>query len=83
VNIETSIKSDKVASLLTNFSEKLKVMETETGYRVFTENVEKATPKIVRSLDEIGCKATRIETTKPSLEDVFFKLTERKVSEVD
>ena len=83
VNIETSIKSAKVASLLTNFSEKMKIMETETGYRVFTEDVEKATPKIVRSLDEIGCKATRIETTKPSLEDVFFKLTERKVSEVD
>ena len=83
VNIETSIKSDKVASLLTKFSEKMKVLETETGYRVFTEDVEKATPKIVRSLDEIGCKVIRIETAKPSLEDVFFKLTERKVSEVD
>jgi ABC-2 type transport system ATP-binding protein len=83
VNIETSIKSDKVASLLTKFSEKMKVLETETGYRVFTEGVEKATPKIVRSLDEIGCKVIRIETAKPSLEDVFFKLTERKVSEVD
>jgi len=83
VNIETSIKSDKVASLLTKFSEKMKVSETETGYRVFTEDVEKATPKIVRSLDEIGCKVIRIETAKPSLEDVFFKLTERKVSEVD
>jgi ABC-2 type transport system ATP-binding protein len=83
VNIETSIKNDEVASLLSKFSEKMKVLETETGYRVFTEDIEKATPKIVRSLDEIGCKVTRIETTKPSLEDVFFKLTERKVSEVD
>ena len=83
VNIETSIKNDKVASLLSKFSEKMKVLETETGYRVFTEDVEKATPKIVRSLDEIGCKVIRIETAKPSLEDVFFKLTERKVREVD
>ncbi len=82
VNIETSIKSEKVASLLSKYSEKMKVLETETGYRVFTEDVEKATPMIVRSLDEIGCKATRIESEKPSLEDVFFKLTERKVSEV-
>jgi ABC-2 type transport system ATP-binding protein len=79
VNIETSIKSNKVAGLLSKFSEKMKVMETETGYRVFTEDVEKATPKIVRSLDEIGCKATRIETERPSLEDVFFKLTDRAV----
>ena len=83
VNIETSIKSNKVAYLLSKFSEKMKVMETETGYRVFTEDVEKATPKIVRSLDEIGCKTTRIETERPSLEDVFFKLTDRAVSEVD
>jgi ABC-2 type transport system ATP-binding protein len=83
VNIETSIKSDKVASLLSKFSEKMKVLETETGYRVFTEDVEKATPEMVRSLEEFGCKVTRIEAAKPSLEDVFFKLTERKVSEVD
>ena len=83
VNIETSIKSNKVAYLLSKFSEKMKVMETETGYRVFTEDVEKATPKIVRSLDEIGCKVTKIETERPSLEDVFFKLTDRAVSEVD
>jgi len=83
VNIETSIKNERVASLLSKFSEKLKVLETETGYRVFAEDVEEATPKIVRDLDEIGCKVIRIETTKPSLEDVFFKLTETKVREVD
>ena len=83
VNIETSIKNERVASLLSKFSEKLNVLETETGYRVFTEDVEKATPKIVRGLDEIGCKVIRIETAKPSLDDVFFKLTERTVREVD
>lgn len=83
VNIETSIKNERVANFLSKFSEKLNVLETETGYRVFTEDVEEATPMIVRGLDEIGCKVIRIETAKPSLEDVFFKLTERKVREVD
>ena len=83
VNIETSIKNEEVASLLSTFSEKLKVLETELGYRVFTEDVEEATPKIVRSLDQVGCKVIRIETVKPSLEDVFFKLTETSVREVD
>jgi ABC-2 type transport system ATP-binding protein len=82
VNIETSIKNEKVASLLGNFSEKLKVLETELGYRVFAEDVEEATPKIVMSLDQVGCKVLRIETVKPSLEDVFFKLTETSVREV-
>jgi len=82
INIETSIKSDKIAKMLSKFSEKKKILETDVGYRVYSENVEKSIPEIVRSLDAIGCKATKIETEKPSLEDVFFKLTEKMVKEV-
>jgi len=82
INIETTIKSEKVAEILSKFSEKKKVLETDVGYRVYCENVEVAAPEIVRSLDAIGCKATKIETEKPSLEDVFFKLTEKMVREV-
>ena len=82
INIETTIKSEKVATLLSKFSEKHKVLETDVGYRVYCKNVEEATPKIVRSLDAVGCRATKIETEKPSLEDVFFKLTEKMVREV-
>jgi ABC-2 type transport system ATP-binding protein len=82
VNIETTIKSEKVAQVLSKFSEKKKVLETDVGYRVYCEDVEKAIPEIVRSLDAIGCKASKIETVKPSLEDVFFKLTEKMVREV-
>jgi ABC-2 type transport system ATP-binding protein len=82
VNIETAIKSEKVAQLLSKFSEKKKVLETDLGYRVYCEDVEEAIPEIVRSLDAIGCKASKIETVKPSLEDVFFKLTEKMVREV-
>jgi ABC-2 type transport system ATP-binding protein len=82
VNIETTIKSEKVAQVLSKFSDKKKALETDVGYRVYCEDVEKAIPKIVRSLDAIGCKASKIETVKPSLEDVFFKLTEKMVREV-
>jgi len=82
INIETTIKSERVASVLGNFSENQKVLETDAGYRIYCKDAEKATPRIVRSLDAIGCKATKIETEKPSLEDVFFKLTERMVREV-
>jgi ABC-2 type transport system ATP-binding protein len=82
INIETTIKSEKVANVLGSFSEGQKVLETDVGYRIYCKDIEKATPRIVRSLDAIGCKATRIETEKPSLEDVFFKLTEKMVREV-
>ena len=82
INIETTIKSETIANALSKFSEKQKVLETDVGYRVYCKDVEKATPNIVRALDAIGCKTTRIETEKPSLEDVFFKLTEKMVREV-
>jgi ABC-2 type transport system ATP-binding protein len=82
VNIETAIKSEEVAQVLGTFSEKKKVLETDVGYRVYCSDVEEAIPRIVRSLDAVGCKASKIETVKPSLEDVFFKLTEKMVREV-
>jgi ABC-2 type transport system ATP-binding protein len=82
INIETATKSEKIAKTLGKFSEKKKVLETDVGYRVYCKDVEEATPEIVRSLDAIGCRATKIETEKPSLEDVFFKLTEKMVKEV-
>ena len=82
ISIETAIKSEKVTNILSGFSEKGKVLETDVGYRVYCKDVEEATPEIVRSLDAIGCKTTKIETEKPSLEDVFFKLTEKTVREV-
>lgn len=82
INIETVIKSGKVANMLSNFSEGAKILETDVGYRIYCRDAEKAIPEIVRSLDEIGCKVTRIESIKPSLEDVFFKLTGRTIKEV-
>jgi len=77
IDIETAIKSEKVANVLKSFSDKKKILETDLGYRIYCEEFEKATPEIVRSLDAIGCKVTKIETVEPSLEDVFFKLTEK------
>jgi len=82
INIETTIKSDRVAGALSGFSEEGKVLETDLGYRIYCKDPEKATPEIVRSLDAIGCRTTEIETVRPSLEDVFFKLTEKAVTEL-
>lgn len=82
INIETTIKSDKVANLLSKFSQKQKVLETDFGYRVYCKDAEESIAEIVRSLDTIGCKTMKIETEKPSLEDVFFQLTEKAVREV-
>ena len=82
INIETPVKNEKIANELGNYSENRKVLETDVGYRVYSQDPEEATPNIVRALDAIGCKAMKIETEKPSLEDVFFKLTEKTVGEL-
>jgi len=82
MNIETTIKTEEVANILSQFSEKKRVLETDVGYRVYCQDVDKATPEMVRALDACGCKATKMDTEKPSLEDVFFKLTEKTVREV-
>jgi len=81
INIETAIKNERVSIVLGEFSEKQKVLETDLGYRVFSRDAEEKTPKIVRALDTIGYKTTKIEIVKPSLEDVFFELTEKPVIE--
>jgi ABC-2 type transport system ATP-binding protein len=79
VNIETSIKNDEVANTLKQLSDDGKILETEKGFKIYCNKPEEITPSIVRSLDKIGCKAKRIETMFPSLEDVFFKLTTKSL----
>lgn len=83
IYVETPIKNTQVATVLRECSERQHVLETALGYRVFSRQVDGMIPKLVRSLDAVGCHATRIEIVKPSLEDVFFHLTEKPVSEVD
>jgi ABC-2 type transport system ATP-binding protein len=82
INVETAFKTAQVATVLSAFSEQRRILETEGGYRVFSRDVEATTPTLVRELDAIDCQATKIEIVKPSLEDVFFQLTEKPVSEV-
>ncbi len=82
ITVETAVKSDKVADVLRNFSDEKRLLETEAGYRIYCKHGDKVLPEAVRNLDQIGCKVTRIEVARPSLEDVFFKLTEKTVTEV-
>lgn len=79
INVETSIKSKKISEVLANFNEGKMPLETETAYRIHSRNAEEVTPEIVRTLDGLGIKVTKIETAKPSLEDVFFKLTQKSL----
>jgi ABC-2 type transport system ATP-binding protein len=79
LTIETALKSKKIFDALKEFSDQEKVLETETGYRIYCENPQEVLPQVVRALDRTGCTNHRIDIDTPSLEDVFFALTENQV----
>jgi ABC-type multidrug transport system ATPase subunit len=81
IDIETIQKGKKIPDILLEFSQG-GVMESERGYRIFCEDPAVIMPKVVRALDSIGYKTERIEMLSPTLEDVFFKLTGKKIMEV-
>lgn len=82
ITVETAVQSEKVANILRDFSDDKRVLETEAGYRIFSKNGDKVLAEVVRNLDRVGHKVMRIEVAKPSLEDVFFRLTQKMVKEV-
>lgn len=56
-------------------------VETDNGYKILSDDVEVLIPKVNRELDDAGCKVLEVRAKRPSLEDVFFELTGRAVSE--
>ena len=81
ITVETAVKSDSVFSVLKGYSINGKVAESETGYKVYSRNGDRVLADVVRSLDQAGYKVMRIEMARPTLEDVFFRLTERNLQE--
>jgi len=81
ITVETAVKGDNVVSVLKGYSLNGKVAESETGYKIYSRNGDRVLADVVRSLDQAGYKVMRIEMARPTLEDVFFRLTERNLQE--
>ncbi len=81
ITVETAMKTDSVLILLKDYSINGKVAESENGYKIYSRNGDRALADVVRSLDQAGYKVMRIEMARPTLEDVFFRLTERNLQE--
>jgi len=81
ITVETAGKTDSVLSVLKDYSINGKVAESETGYKIYSSNGDRVLADVVRSLDQAGHKVMRIEMARPTLEDVFFRLTERHLQE--
>jgi ABC-2 type transport system ATP-binding protein len=81
ITVETTAKTGNALSILKGFSINGRVAESETGYKIYSQNGDRVLADVVRSLDQAGQKVMRIEMARPSLEDVFFRLTERPLEE--
>jgi len=81
ITVEMAVKTDSMLPVLQGFSIDGKVAESEAGYKIYSRNGDRVVADVVRSLDQAGHKVMRIEMARPTLEDVFFKLTERNLQE--
>jgi ABC-2 type transport system ATP-binding protein len=81
IAVETAAKSERVLSVLEGFGIDGKVMESEAGYKIYSRNGDRILADVVRTLDQAGHKVMRIEMARPTLEDVFFRLTQRNLQE--
>jgi ABC-2 type transport system ATP-binding protein len=81
ITVETAVKNDHIVDKLKELSIDQRLLETEEGYRIYSRDGGKALAQVARSLERAGYRVTRLEMTRPSLEDVFFRLTEKTMSE--
>jgi ABC-2 type transport system ATP-binding protein len=82
VTIETPSLSSDCEAVLRTFSDGQKVARLQTGYRIYARDGGQVLPQVVKALNLAGITVNRTEVAKPTLEDVFFRLTEHPMQEV-
>ena len=82
ITVELPVKNAEIAGLLKTFSPERPVVDSNGGYRLYSADGGSLIPDIIRRLDLAGYKVSRIELARPSLEDVFYKVTEKNLKEV-
>jgi ABC-2 type transport system ATP-binding protein len=81
ITVETAVKNEHIVDTLKELSIDRRLLETGEGYRIYSRDGGRALAQVARNLERAGYKVTRLEMTRPSLEDVFFRLTEKTMSE--
>lgn len=79
VHVQTSIENERIAEAVASFDGG-QLMASESGYRIAVDNPEEVLPAMIRRLDSMGVRLVSIGASMPTLEDVFFALTDRQVS---
>ena len=82
ITFETPFLGNVYETILKKFSLEGKVAQLQNGYRIYTHDGGKILPDILNEFNQTGISATRTEMAKPTMEDVFFKLTEQSLQEI-
>lgn len=82
ITIETPTQSIACENILKTFGNGRKVAQLPNGYRIYAHDGGQVLPEVVKALDQAGITVNRTEVAKPTLEDVFFKLTAQPIQEV-
>jgi ABC-2 type transport system ATP-binding protein len=82
ITIETPSMSNDCELVLQAFSNGRKFARLPNGYRIYAHDGGQVLPEVVKALNQAGITVNRTEVAKPTLEDVFFKLTEHPMQEV-
>jgi ABC-2 type transport system ATP-binding protein len=57
------------------------LQETDTGVQLYVERGEEVLPEVLRLLDQTGASVRTVTLARPTLEDVFLRLTGRSLRE--
>lgn len=83
ITIEMAAKNEDASRIVRSFSNSRGLVETESGYRIYSPDSGRVLAELARSLEQAGHRILRLEMAKPTLEDVFFKLTDKSIRETD
>ncbi|MDF1539702.1 MAG: ABC transporter ATP-binding protein [Candidatus Thorarchaeota archaeon] len=79
VVIDATPKSQELLTLLASLDDECGVVENSQGFKIVSDNPIKLISRIKQALLESGYHLNSVETRPPSLEDVFYQLTEMPV----
>jgi ABC-type multidrug transport system ATPase subunit len=82
ITLETQTQNSNCEAILMSFSVGQKVALLQNGYRIYASDGGQVLPEVMKALNQAGITVNRTEVAKPTLEDVFFKLTEQPMQEV-
>jgi len=80
IEVEFYEKVSGVEDKLAEYSENRKVLSKEKSVRVYVKDANAMLPRIVEECIKFGARISRVDVSEPTLEDVFLKLTGKRLS---